>query len=196
MKGDLTLQLLESVGSAGKEVFELFDTFLAAGYGASLGKIEATRRRRAKERSRASQRAEQEDRARRQYRNLLYRLKQSDFLQTDRRGIAERLTLTLKGKVYLQRLRKRPALPQPHRYHRQDGNAFIIVVFDVPEKERRKRDWLRSVLKHLGLKMIQKSVWVGKTKIPESFLKDLKELRLLPFVEIFAVTKTGNLRTL
>ena len=72
----------------------------------------------------------------------------------------------------------------------------MIVVFDVPEKERRKRDWLRSVLKRLELKMVQKSVWIGKVKIPKELLDDLFNLKLLDYVEIFEVSKSGSLRQL
>ncbi len=190
------MRLLELVGDLGREALELSDAFLAAGYGASYGKIEMTRRTREKEQSRALSHDQQTTHARRQYRNLLYRLKQGGFLQTERRGAVQRFILTRKGKAYLLRLKKNFALPHPNCYHQRKGDVFVIIAFDIPETERRKRDWLRSVLKHLGLKMIQRSVWVGKVKIPESFLKDLKELRLLPFVEIFTVTKTGNLRTL
>ena len=70
----------------------------------------------------------------------------------------------------------------------------MIVSFDVPEKEKRKRGWLRSTLKNLGFRMLQKSVWIGKVKIPEAYLEDLKRLRLLSYIEIFAISKRGTIR--
>jgi hypothetical protein len=44
--------------------------------------------------------------------------------------------------------------------------------------------------------MVQKSVWVGKTKIPQDFLDDLFKLKLVDFVEIFEISRTGSLKHL
>ena len=70
----------------------------------------------------------------------------------------------------------------------------MIFAFDVPEKEKRKRGWLRTVLRRLDFTMIQKSVWVGKSKIPQEFLEDIYRFKMVDFVEIFEVSKTGSLR--
>jgi hypothetical protein len=53
---------------------------------------------------------------------------------------------------------------------------------------------MRSALKNLGFRMIQKSVWVGKVTLPEDFLSDLRQLNLISCVEIFEVNKAGSLR--
>ena len=47
-----------------------------------------------------------------------------------------------------------------------------IIFFDIPEKKRRYRDELRSMLKVIGFKEFQKSIWVYPYKVP-SFLKDI-----------------------
>ena len=44
--------------------------------------------------------------------------------------------------------------------------------------------------------MLQKSVWIGKTILPEELLDDLERLNLLSYVEIFAITKTGTIKQL
>jgi hypothetical protein len=67
------------------------------------------------------------------------------------------------------------------------------VIFDVPEKESYKRRWLRSVLKNMNFKMLQKSVWVGRTKVPKSLLDDMGALGMLDYVDIFAISKSGTL---
>ncbi|MBI2635441.1 MAG: CRISPR-associated endonuclease Cas2, partial [Parcubacteria group bacterium] len=71
-----------------------------------------------------------------------------------------------------------------------------VVIFDIPEKQKHKREWLRGQLQDLGFKMIQKSVWMGKRKFPKEFLEDIRDLKLLAYVEIFSVTKTGSMRPL
>jgi len=105
--------------------------------------------------------------------------------------------ITKKGKGKLSFLKKqhKESLPEVS-YSSEENNKFIIFIFDIPEKEKRKRDWLREVLKKLGLKMIQKSVWIGKTKIPKEFLDDLFKLKIIDYVEIFEITKAGSLKNL
>ena len=86
-------------------------------------------------------------------------------------------------------------MPQS-QYQKLDTDKFSIVAFDVPERERRKRDWLRATLGRMGYKTIQRSVLLGKTKIPSEFLDDLRKLHMVDYVEIFEITKTGSLRHL
>ncbi|HEY4474397.1 MAG TPA: hypothetical protein VJC06_00535 [Candidatus Paceibacterota bacterium] len=47
-----------------------------------------------------------------------------------------------------------------------------IIFFDIPEKKRRYRDELRSMLKAIGFKEFQKSIWIYPRKVPE-FLKEI-----------------------
>ena len=58
-----------------------------------------------------------------------------------------------------------------HKNMKWDGK-WRMIVFDVPEKKRRHRDELRSMLKAIGFKEFQKSVWVYPHRVP-NFLKEL-----------------------
>lgn len=84
------------------------------------------------------------------------------------------------------------------RSYRKDGNAdgneLKIIAFDIPEKFRRKRNWLRKTLAGFGFTMLQKSVWAGKAALLHEFIEDLDTLSLTPYIEILAVTKTGSLK--
>ena len=71
-----------------------------------------------------------------------------------------------------------------------------LVIFDIPEKFKRKRVWLREQLKDFGFTLLQKSVWIGKYKIPEEFIYDLRNLKLLPYIHIFKIHKRGSLTNL
>jgi len=44
--------------------------------------------------------------------------------------------------------------------------------------------------------MLQKSVWLGKNKLPEEFLKALAELDLIDFVHIFKIGRAGTIKKL
>ena len=74
------------------------------------------------------------------------------------------------------------------------SDEVIIVSFDVPERRRHWRDWLRFQLASLGLQKLQLSVWIGKVKLPEEFLEDLKKFQLLTYVHILSVGKKGTLK--
>lgn len=105
--------------------------------------------------------------------------------------------ITRKGKERWTKMiaRLKNQLPQV-RYPKDDSKEWKIIIFDIPEKEKRKRFWIRHALKHLKFKMLQKSVWIGKTKLPVEFINDLGRLHILSYIEILAITKSGSLRHL
>lgn len=134
--------------------------------------------------------------ARQSYYSLLSRLKGDGFL-AEERGSCRRLTLTSKGRRYMKLLRRNISkIPLKKDYVGEKSKSLVIVAFDVPEKERNKREWLRRVLRELGLQMIQRSVWFGRIKIPKELIEDLGFLGMVDYVEIFEVGKAGSLRHL
>src|SRR3989344_1512740 len=185
MKGKITLAILEKIGETVAESALLFEAILSAGYGASMGKIEyeasKLRSKRVKERGTRLDETRQWQR----YYNIISSLKRDGLLSQEADG---RFRLTLLGRKKLVLLKKRRAVGLPQiTYPKQQSKNVIIVVFDVPERERVKRNWLRAALKNLGLKMVQQSVWLGKTKIPREFIDHIHDLRLTKCVEIFEV---------
>ena len=65
------------------------------------------------------------------------------------------------------------------------NNEQLLILFDIPEKERRKRDWLRAQLKLFGYKQVQKSAWIGPSNLPKDFYTYLDELHIKDRVKIF-----------
>ncbi len=59
----------------------------------------------------------------------------------------------------------------PTKRGRWDGK-WRIIFFDVPEKKRRLRDELRSMIRTIGFREFQKSIWVYPYKVP-GFLSDI-----------------------
>jgi len=128
-------------------------------------------------------------------RNVIYNLKKDGFIEYEKTSKGRKITITNKGKKLVSKV-KRNILP-PTRYKdkdSKDSKSLKIIIFDIPEKERRKRAWLRSAITNLGFKQLQQSVWAGNKAIPKSFLKDLKDLRILKFVEIFSIDKLGTIK--
>lgn len=75
-----------------------------------------------------------------------------------------------------------------------DGK-FRVVIFDIEEVNKRRRDFLRNKLKELGFGMWQRSVWVSPLPIEKEFKEFLKEQKLLTAVHILTIPKEdcGNL---
>ena len=74
-----------------------------------------------------------------------------------------------------------------------NSQEIYLIIFDIPEEDRAKRDWLRFHIKQLGFKQLQLSVWQGNAPLPEEFMYDLKAASLLSCVHIFSVNKKGTL---
>ncbi len=193
------MRILECIGDVAIDMIDLTAAFLTAGYGASAGKIEREFKKRGGERLQRRANQLEEYRQKRRFDKMLYRLKNDGLVEDKVNDSKSYFKLTSKGKERFEILKKRRAnaLPDATYYvHSQKSDKFVIVVFDIPERDRRKRDWLRSALRNIGFRLVQKSVWMGKVKIPKEFLDDLKELRIVEFVEIFEISKAGSLRQL
>lgn len=88
-----------------------------------------------------------------------------------------------KGRPYLEltnagekKFKRRFALFLQNK--RWDG-YFMIVVFDIPEQDKRAREDLRKKLSELGFGMLQKSVWIS----PYHFEEDMRDFLLLKGLE-------------
>ncbi len=182
------IQVLEKLIEVSCGTSDLVLAVLLAGYGASRAKINYTFRKLQSEREQGRIEALEKQK----FYDLIYRLKKDGLIQKNRhklwkitsRGIQklEKFKLSFTKKSYKK------------QYDKKESDSLKIIIFDIPEKNRYKRAWLRSVLISQGFKMLQKSVWVGKKKIKEEFLNDLNEFNLLPYLEIFAVNKAGSLK--
>lgn len=127
---------------------------------------------------------------RRRVSEMLSRLKKQGLIGRVKTPTGFRFHLLEKGATYLEKSKTF----HPPNYHGEKGSTAKIVVYDIPEQERAKRRWLRLALLNLKFEMLQKSVWVGKGKLPKEFINDLVELKILQYVDILEVTKTGTIR--
>lgn len=190
MKGDISYKILSALSDSAVNVGDLFSVIVAAGYGASVSQLNfrLEKRRRFRETARVKNEDIRVVRAR--YSSIVFKLKRDGLILVDDREAK----ITKNGLAKLVSLKNRKAIELPMvSYEKETAKIFTIVAFDIPEKDRRKRAWLRRALAELGLEMIQRSVWLGKVKIPESFIRDMAELKILNYVDIFEITKAGTL---
>lgn len=192
-KGDLMWGILVVIGGSIIEAVDLFLAISTSPYGASLNQIQQNSGQVSGLLSQSVSKEDSKQTQKKRYNNLIYNLKQQGLLEEIEKSGKKFFRLTLMGKIRLKKLQEKSSLPTTH-YTREKDDRFVIVMFDIPEKERRKRAWLRAVLINLGFSMAQKSVWMGKVRIPHAFIDDLVKLDLDDFVEIFQVTKAGNLK--
>ncbi len=199
MKGEKLLKILEVVAGAGEGMIGFFEAFTRAGYGASAYWIAHTQDKLACERETRRREEKEEQKECERFRNMLRYLESCGLVKKDK-IYGGKWKITDQGKNKIEKIRtkkfKNGLTPSILDYERKAGKQLVIVAFDIPEKERSKRDWLRAVLGHLGFKMLQKSVWIGKVEIPQELPGDLKALGLMKAVEILTISKAGNLRHL
>lgn len=97
-------------------------------------------------------------------------------------------SLSKEGKEFLKS--KSPAIKKFFPSHKKSvrSRRNTIIVFDIPEKERRFRDWLRSELIGFGFDSIQKSVWFGPA-LPKEFIEYLDQEGLLKYIRFFRASE-------
>ena len=119
------------------------------------------------------------------YRTVLDRLKRDGLVASPKRGI---WMLTPKGRDVASG--KNPArVPRPPVSREE---ADVVVIFDIPELQRKKRAAVRYELFMRGFFAFQKSVWLGKGPLDKEFMDFLKITGLLRYVHIFSIAKRGT----
>jgi len=113
---------------------------------------------------------------------ILSRMKKNKLLK-EQNG---RLSPTSDGKVFLEKINT--GIKKFLKTGSKTGIKNLIVIFDIPEKKKRYRDWLRMELIGFGFTMIQKSVWLGPS-LPKEFIEYLDEAGLLKDVRFFQATE-------
>lgn len=104
--------------------------------------------------------------------------------------------ITKKGFAKLKTIKEQNTFSKNISYKKESDSKIKVIIFDIPEKERYKRDWLRTALVSLNFSFLQQSVWIGKTKIPEEFIADLNTKKMLSCVHIFEISKKGTINSI
>jgi hypothetical protein len=186
MKGEILYRVLDLLEDKAMETSDFFEAILRAGYGASFGKLEREHRKLWVARHKYQMDRENK----RRLQKYISKLKKGGFIFET---ISGNLSLSKKGERKLKSLENGYFLNK-RDYKKETGDKIIIVSYDVPVLFNKERNSLRDVLKVLGFSVIHKSVWVGKVKLPESFIKDLERLKILDYVEIIEITGEGTLK--
>ena len=85
------------------------------------------------------------------------------------------------------------ASAETHKYLPREKNnwdgKWRVLIFDIPEKKRSKRDDFRDVLDSFGFKELQKSVWITPYKIPRIIDDILWEEKLIGYTRVMTISE-------
>ena len=113
---------------------------------------------------------------------FIYRLKSNNYIKVENLKGKQAIILTKEG---LNKALK-ASFSIEKRQKRKDGK-WTMLIFDVPEKYRKSRDLLRSILHNLGYKIFQQSVWITPYDVSEKTERLLQFYSLDIYVKIFLI---------
>ena len=188
-------EILKIIGNTASATSDILDEFFADG-GKSyvFAKVMHPEYMSKHERKRNRLKEEQylKNREKQILRNAIFRLKKQGFIQQTNKSNKKIWQLTRLGKEKVEKLLNKINIAI-NKYEIEKSNDLTIITFDIPQKLSHLRHWLRASLINMEFTKLQKSVWRGKVKIPEEFIKDLHKYNLAEHIYIFRVAQIGNL---
>jgi len=193
-KESIISKILTTISDQAVDFCAILESLALVRHGDSLGKMQfdhyQRQEKRLSDRSKRDNQREKQRESKRRLQIYISRLKQDGLIERTKEN---KILLTPKGSTKLKELKSKPS---NQGFGIIKSSNVIIISFDIPEEDRKSRNWLREVLKFLEFKLVHQSTWVGKTKIPEKLVERLEEKGILKYIKIFEVTKTGTLKEL
>ncbi len=109
---------------------------------------------------------------RQSFKNALTRLENRGLVLGERRNGKVLYCLSEDGEKLANRIKLKFEMAKSKKW---DGK-WRVLIFDIPEKIRSKRDFLRNELKDFGFYQLQRSVWVYPYNLPQDFFDLWKDL--------------------
>lgn len=113
-------------------------------------------------------------------RQSIWRLKKLGFVEKKEGKIA----LTLAGKILAKYIINRKKI-----LNKKWDGKYRVVIFDIPEKQKETRNWLRKELYLLNYKKLQMSVFISKYSLTEDLIKEIKRRKIGNYVNYLLVNK-------
>jgi DNA-binding transcriptional regulator PaaX len=118
--------------------------------------------------------------------NTIYKLSKDGYISKGDNYIH----LLPKGRKYVENKKVRfLTFDSPYK---KESPKNLLVMFDIPEVKKAEREWFRFHLRQFNYEMIQKSVWVGPSPLPENFWDYIKEIKLQNCIKTFKLAKPYN----
>jgi phenylacetic acid degradation operon negative regulatory protein len=120
------------------------------------------------------------------YHGMVNRLKKRGVIAVTQKSDRRFIQLTSKGQ--LQTLLLKSRLPRTKTW---DGK-WRLVMFDIPEQSKYKRDQLRTLLKKDGFAKIQESVFISPYPISRHGVEYLKTTGLINYIRMLRVDEMDD----
>jgi phenylacetic acid degradation operon negative regulatory protein len=123
------------------------------------------------------------------FRPTLYRLRKHGLIKQRATKDGTIFHLTHKGEheAFLAYINAEAYSYKAKPKQKWDG-IWRIVFFDIPEKQRHKRDYFRSIIKMIGFKQFQKSIWVYPYHVPVFLTRLLQDESILPYTRFISTS--------
>lgn len=103
-------------------------------------------------------------------------------------GIVEekdgKFRLAKKGKSLLQKI-----FSIKKTLNKKWDGKYRVVIFDIPEKKKKLRNWIRDELYDLNYKLLQKSVFIGRYPLTKEIIEKISEYKIDKNVNYLLVEK-------
>lgn len=119
---------------------------------------------------------------RKKFSKLIYYLKRKGYIKSKNLENKQAIILTKEG---ISKALK-ASFRLEGRNKRKDGK-WIMITFDIPQKRKKERALLGSILHNLGYKMFQQSVWISPYDISDKTEKLVQMHNLDDYVKIFLI---------
>lgn len=101
----------------------------------------------------------------------------------------EKIKLTKKGRHLLKEIQlQRIEIPRPEEW---DG-MWYLVAYDVPDTQKKERDWFRQTLERMEFYQIQESLWVHPFECRQEIAVISQNLGISPHVIVMNTDKLPN----
>lgn len=124
-----------------------------------------------------------QEKGRKRFNKLVYYLKVKGYIRSENLKNKNALILTKNGVD--RALRASFKINKPKR---KDGK-WIMLIFDIPEKYKKDKYLMRSILQNLGYKMFQKSVWISPYDVSDKTERLLQLHSLDGYAKIFLIER-------
>ncbi|MBI5079642.1 hypothetical protein HZB06_03205 [Candidatus Wolfebacteria bacterium] len=117
-------------------------------------------------------------------RTILWRLEKKGLVEKSTAQKQRRYQLTTRGLRIIKTF-------QEKKEETWDGK-WRIVMFDIPEKKRLDRSWLRFRLVALDFRPIQKSVFLGQQPIEKELYREIMDRKIDHHIRLMTVGEMDN----
>jgi hypothetical protein len=120
--------------------------------------------------------------AKRKFNQFIGYLQERGYIKIKTLEGTKGVILTPRGADRVLRVRRK----LKEKKKRRDGK-WIMIIFDIPEKQKQSRELLRDALFDLGYQKLQQSVWVCPYDVYKETEEVVQSYKIISYVKIFLI---------